>query len=287
METTFSYLVLLMALTPHVCGAQLNTSDEKSKNTKVIMTASENKQIAARLYEDALNNRDFDLLEELISEEYTGAGGLKGADGFKEPVIRLIHAFPDIRWHVEDLVAEGDKVVIRWTWQGTHREQFTNIPATGKIIHNEGMAIFQLKELKIVNTIVQTDRLGFLQALDILPQDITQLSKPKHNPGQVRFIDKFFVPAAAKPEFYERMRTNRNFIKYLPGFIEDAAYEYADENGDLICITIALWENAEAVSKAKAAVQTEYQKQGFDPTEMFKRLKIVMDRGIYTQIVDQ
>ncbi|OQP45111.1 hypothetical protein A4D02_34340 [Niastella koreensis] len=107
-------------------------------------------------------------------------------------------------------------------------------------------------------------------------------NKKAHN-GQVNFIDKFFVPAAAVNEFQERVHINRNFIKTLPGFIEDAAYEYHDSEGNLILVTVALWQNSEALNNAKEAVQAEYKKQGFDAQAMFKRLNITIDRGIYTQ----
>jgi heme-degrading monooxygenase HmoA len=109
----------------------------------------------------------------------------------------------------------------------------------------------------------------------------TQLTAMDHN---VHFIDKFFVPAAAKQAFYERMAINRKFIKTLPGFISDAAYERTDDDGNLVCITIAVWANAEALNKAKEAVLAEYKKQGFNPAEMFKQLNIVIDRGVYNEI---
>jgi hypothetical protein len=108
--------------------------------------------------------------------------------------------------------------------------------------------------------------------------------KTRSSKNQATFIDKFFVPAPARTAFYERMRINRNFIKNLPGFIEDAAYEYTDNEGNLICVTVAQWETREAVDSAKEAVQAEYKKQGFDAAEMFKRLNITADRGIYTTL---
>lgn len=95
------------------------------------------------------------------------------------------------------------------------------------------------------------------------------------------FIDQFIIPENAKQEFTERMNFNRLFIKNLTGFIEDAAYEREDGNGNIICVTIAIWESEEALSKAKAAVQTEYQRIGFDPQELLTRLNITMDRGVY------
>ena len=84
--------------------------------------------------------------------------------------------------------------------------------------------------------------------------------------------------------FYERTSINRNFIKNLSGFMEDAAYGYTDNDGNLIRITVAVWENIQALNNAKEAVQAEYKKQGFNPAEMLKRLNIVADRGIYTEL---
>lgn len=97
------------------------------------------------------------------------------------------------------------------------------------------------------------------------------------------FIDTFIVPAKSKQEFLERVSINRNFIKQLNGFIKDDAYERTDENGNLIYMTIAVWENEAALKKAKETVQAEYKKEGFNITEMFERLHIVMERNIYKE----
>ena len=140
-----------------------------------------------------------------------------------------------------------------------------------------------MKDGKVTATQIQTDRFSFLQQLDVLPADIAVLQR-RQSKDRVSFIDKFLVPAAARQEFYERMNINRSFIKNLPGFIEDAAYEYTDAHGNLICVTVALWESGEALAKAKEAVQAEYRKQGFDAAEMLRRLNIVVDRGIYTPV---
>jgi heme-degrading monooxygenase HmoA len=114
--------------------------------------------------------------------------------------------------------------------------------------------------------------------------ETVQIVAKKDIQNKVSFIDKFFIPKEAKSAFYERMRINRKFIKTLPGFIEDHAYEYTDANGNLICITIAHWESREVLNQAKERVQAEYKKQGFDPGKMFARLNIVVDRGVYTGI---
>lgn len=236
-----------------------------------------NKEIIRTLYDQALNKRNFTLLNDYVSADFTGVQGTKGPEGFAGNVVPLINAFPDIRWEIEDLIEEGNKIVVRWKWEGTQTGQYRNIPATGKKITNTAIAIYEFKDGKIANLHVQTDRLGFLQELDVLPVEINVKD-------QVSFIDKFLVPATAKTAFYERVKINRDFIKTLPGFIQDAAYEYTDNAGNLIFVTMAIWANKEALAKAKEKVQAEYKKQNFDPAEMFKKLNISIDRGIYTRV---
>lgn len=97
------------------------------------------------------------------------------------------------------------------------------------------------------------------------------------------FIDTFIVPEKSKQEFLEIVHINRNFIKHLNGFIKDDAYERTDENGNLIYMTIAVWQNETVLKKAKESVQAEYKKQGFSMAEMFERLHIVMERNIYKE----
>ncbi len=247
-------------------------------------TVQRNKEIIRRVYEESLNRRDLALLRDLISADYTGIGGLKGIAGFQEPVAALIEGFPDIRWAIEAVIGEGDKVAVKWKWKGTHTGRFMDHAPTGKTITNDGIAIFELRGEKITKADVLTDRLGFLQELDLGPVDVTPLAIRKSPGDLVRFIDKFLVPSAAKKEFYERMAINRKFIRKLRGFIEDGAFEYIDAEGNLVCVTIALWENIESVIAAKEAVEAEYKKQGFDPAEMFQRLNISMERGTYTEV---
>jgi predicted ester cyclase len=283
-----SCLVLAMLLIPGICGAQaINNHKNITKKESAMSTIERNKEVIVKLYEQALNARNTALLQELIADDYTGAQGKKGAAAFEEPIAALIRAFPDAQWKVEELIGEGDKVIVRQQLQGTHTAQFQHIAATGKKVVNNGIAIYELKAGKIISGQVQTDRLGFLQELGVLPVDLTSLSPKKEYKDKISFIDKFLIPAVAKAEFYERMHINRNLIKKIPGFIEDAAYEYTDNNGNLICVTVAQWENKEALNKAREIVQAEYKKQGFDMPAMLKRLNIVVDRGIYTSVSDQ
>jgi len=280
-----AYLIFAILLISGMSKAQVSDGNNKSNvNKEFKMSAiQKNKEVIRQLLEESLNKRNMGLLQDLVSGDYVGAQGKKGPAAFEGTLVGLIKAVPDIQWKIEDLVGEEDKVVVRWKWHGTNTGQYINFAATGKSITNTGIAIFEIKNGKIISSQVETDRLGFLQELDVLPVDLTLLQTRKTAKDQVRFIDKFFVPSSAKNEFYERTSINRNFIKNLPGFIEDAAYEYTDKDGNLICITVAVWENLQALNNAKEAVQVEYKKQGFNPAEFLKRSNIVADRGIYTE----
>jgi steroid delta-isomerase-like uncharacterized protein len=243
-------------------------------------TIERNKEIVRKLYEESLNKGNLALLQDLFAADFTGPQGEKGPAGFRAFVEPLLKAVPDIHYTIKDLVAEDDKVMINWTWQGTQTGPFRNAPATGKWLTNDGMAIFVLKDGKIVSAETLTDRLGFWQGTGLLAANLATLITPQKE--EVDFIDKFFIPADAIDEFHERTTISRNFLKTLPGFITDVAYERKDEQGNLICITIARWANMQAVGKAKEAVQAEYKRVGFDPMAMMKRLNITMDRGLYS-----
>lgn len=243
---------------------------QQTVNNTMETSIEKNKAVVRSLIEQVMNKRKTELVKELISPDYTSPLGAKGSEAFLQPVKPLIAAFPDIEWKIEDMIAEGDKVLVRWKWQGMHSAQFNNFPATAKTVTNDGMAIFELKNEKVISTNTITDRLGFVQQMTYK--------------DRVQFIDKFTVPSASRQAFYERMRINREFIKKLPGFLEDHAYEHIDDAGNLVCVTIAHWVNMDEVNKAKEAVQAEYRKQGFDPAEMFKRLNISLERFISTEV---
>ncbi len=242
-------------------------------------TVSINKAVIRNLYENILNNRKFELIDRIVSADYTNAQGEKGIEVFKKGIIAITKAFPDARWTLTEIVAEGNKVFVKQKVEGTHKEQFQNIAATNRSISNEGAGIYEFKDGKIISHQIQTDRLSFLQQLGVLPSDPTALSKEKES--TMFFVDKFFIPKNAIAEFTQRMQYNRNFIKSLPGFIKDEVMAYEDNSGDLILMTIAAWQNQDYLDKAKRSVQTEYEKINFDPAEFTEQLNIKMERQLY------
>jgi hypothetical protein len=104
---------------------------------------------------------------------------------------------------------------------------------------------------------------------------------------QPTLIDRFIVPQPAIDVFMQRVQYNRNFIKKLPGFIHDAAYQHRDEKGNLLFVTVAVWENETVINNAKAAVQAEYKRIGFNMPLFLEQAGITIDRGIYEEVMEK
>ena len=113
-------------------------------------TRDENKRNVETLFDDCFNQGDLGLIDQLVGPEYVGPQGDKGPAGFRAVVVGLRTGFPDIHYTLEDVIAEGDRVAVRWHWTGTHKGPFRAFPPTGKTFTNPGVGIFQFKDGKIV-----------------------------------------------------------------------------------------------------------------------------------------
>ncbi|WP_211453175.1 ester cyclase [Collimonas antrihumi] len=89
-----------------------------------------NKLLVRRLYEDCINRGNLALLTELISDEFVGSPGAQGAAEFGKGIAAVRNGFPDVQFEVEDLIAEGDRVAVRWTFRGTHGGPFAGRAAS-------------------------------------------------------------------------------------------------------------------------------------------------------------
>src|SRR5262245_22313940 len=102
------------------------------------MSAAENREIVRRSLEEGFNNLDLAVIDELGAADYVDhapiPGQAPGPEGVKQSFIALHSAFPGIRSTIEDMVAEGDRVVVRTTLRGTHGGPFMGLPPTGKEI---------------------------------------------------------------------------------------------------------------------------------------------------------
>jgi steroid delta-isomerase-like uncharacterized protein len=81
----------------------------------------------------------------------------------------ILNAFPDFKYYPEDIIAEGDKVVVRYILTGTHLGDFSGVPASGKRIKNEGIAILRIKDSKVSEAWMAADSLNIMQQIGAIP----------------------------------------------------------------------------------------------------------------------
>jgi steroid delta-isomerase-like uncharacterized protein len=153
------------------------------------MSVEENKAIIRRFYESIgderwirrireAENREAEtekLLSTFFSEYYAPNCFMHATDGDKslEEDIRetaqYFVAFPDLKADVEDIIAEGDKVVARWTMRGTHENAIRDIPATGKKVTVNGVTIKRMANGKVVEEWALINMLNLLQQIEAIP----------------------------------------------------------------------------------------------------------------------
>ena len=133
------------------------------------MSIEENKAILQRLAEELINQGDLDTADEFYStdsfDHMPVPGQLPGPEGVKRDFANIRAAFPDWHQEIEDLIAEDDKVVVRWRSTGTHSGDFMGLPATGIHASWTGIGIFRLAGGKIVERWSNWDALGLMQQL--------------------------------------------------------------------------------------------------------------------------
>ena len=139
-----------------------------------------NRETVRRIYDDALNTGKLEVLAQIVTDDYVGPDGSRGAGAFTERLAKLRAAFPDIHYTIDDLLVDGDRVAVRWTWEGTHLGPgpFRVLAPTGKRVKNTGMAVYRVRDGKVVGIAMETDRLGFLQAVGVVAPDIVGAPPP-------------------------------------------------------------------------------------------------------------
>jgi steroid delta-isomerase-like uncharacterized protein len=137
------------------------------------MSIEQNKEIAARMHEEVVNQKKLSALDDYVAADVVWhdppPGLAPGMEGFKQFFPMLYAAFPD--WHatIEDVIAEGDKVVHRIKGGGTHKDEWMGIAATGKQVTTTGILIYRIDNGKIVEEWLQYDVLGVMQQLGAIP----------------------------------------------------------------------------------------------------------------------
>jgi steroid delta-isomerase-like uncharacterized protein len=135
-------------------------------------TARMNKRVMERFTSEFLPTGDPALARKFISPDivmHFGGRTQQGRDTYLGIVAANMKAFPDLKWTVEDMRAEGDTVAIRYTMTGTHEGPFAGVEATGRAIRAESMAFYRLVHGEIVDERAQLDMLSILQQMGAIP----------------------------------------------------------------------------------------------------------------------
>jgi steroid delta-isomerase-like uncharacterized protein len=133
----------------------------------------DNKAIVRRSFEELFSDGNLDVVYEVFAPHYIGhdptlPDPIRGPEGFKQFVRMYRKAFPDLLLTVEDQIAEGDRVVTRFTARGTHRGDLMGIPATGARVTITGISIDHMRDGKSVESWTNYDTLGMLQQLGLV-----------------------------------------------------------------------------------------------------------------------
>lgn len=139
------------------------------------MSTEENKALVRRFFEEGWNAGNLDEFDEIDVPDYvlhdpSVHEEVRGVEGIKRFASMYLRAFPDLHFTVEDQIAEGDKVVTRWTSSATHRGELMGIPPTGNRTGVSGITISRISEGRLVEDWNIWDTLGLMRQLDVIPE---------------------------------------------------------------------------------------------------------------------
>ena len=133
------------------------------------MSTEENKTIVRRLMQDGFGRGDMKAIDELVAADFVSREGDErrtvGIDGFKEVVMAFRTAFPDGRMDIEDVIAEGEKVITWAYFVGTHQGPLEGMSPTGRQVKVRDVDLFILKDGKVTESWTHFDQLGMMQQL--------------------------------------------------------------------------------------------------------------------------
>ena len=140
------------------------------------MSVEDNKAIARRFIQ-VWSDENLDTVEELAAPSLvvrypTIPEVIRGSREFRHVLAGFRSAFPDSSLRVEEEIAEGEKVVIRWNFSGTHKGSLLGVPATGKKVSWTGMTIYRIVDGKVVEEQGEEDFLGFFRQVGLVREPV-------------------------------------------------------------------------------------------------------------------
>ena len=157
------------------------------------MSTIENKAIVRRFYEELWNERKIEIADEIFAPDCVthqlqsgseDVGTLRNAEAIRHHVAGWLAGFEDLRFDVEEIFAEGDRVVSRCVALGTHTGIWFGIKPTGKRISIRMVVIHRIASRKIAEDWVLVESLGFLQQLGLLPATEAILKSAMEEPSK-------------------------------------------------------------------------------------------------------
>ena len=137
------------------------------------MSVEESKAIARRFAEEILNEKMLARADEIMAQDYVDHGAMpqqaQGLEGFKSKVSMWFSAVPDLSVRTDDMFAQGDRVAVRWTAEGTQSGGLLGIPASGRFFRFTGMSIFRVADGKIAEQWEEWDKLDLMHQLGAIP----------------------------------------------------------------------------------------------------------------------
>lgn len=139
------------------------------------MGPDENKVLVHRFFAEVINGGAFEQADEFVTADYVEHQDLPGAEGQQGIAVAkgflsmMRVAFPDFRFEVEDLIAEGDKVAARVSVQGTHRGELMGLAPTGKRVNTSGIEVFRIADGKLAEHWAAFEALDMLQQVGMVP----------------------------------------------------------------------------------------------------------------------
>jgi len=130
-----------------------------------VSALEDNKDLVRGFYAEAINGRDLDAADRLLTEDFTHNGERRGRSGQREVVAGFLDGFSDLHNKILLILAEGDLVAAHQRWTGTHDGPFLGIPATGRRVEFTSTAVLRIEDGRIAEAWDETDMLGLTRQL--------------------------------------------------------------------------------------------------------------------------
>ena len=138
------------------------------------MSADAHKALFRRYFAEGTNKGDLSVIDEVFAPDYVhhdpaNLDSVGGLDAVKHHIVALRGAFGDLQFTIDDEVADGDDIVVRWTVSGRHTGDYFGIPPTGKSFAVTGMNHWRMANGKAVEGWVNRDDMGLMRQLGLMP----------------------------------------------------------------------------------------------------------------------